>query len=154
MSPEEVQVLLRMIGALDRKPFPEGAEVAWHLVLEHVELDHAIGAVKRHYSASNPRPITPGDVRVTAINERDRAARDARRALPPAPVTCENRAARVAEISTMLAEKFGNLERPAPSRRERPDVDSPIREEVDPEEFERRRAAALKLLESRSFAEV
>lgn len=149
MRMDEATTLLQVISSLDRKPFPDGAEVAWCLVLEQVELADALEAVKRHYSQPQARPATPGDVRALAGHERDRRGREARKALPAAPARCEDRQARVREISAMLAAKLGDLDRP-PSR-PRPDATSPTTD-VDAGEFEQARARALKLLESRSFA--
>lgn len=150
MNSGDVTVILNLVQACDRRPFPAGAEVAWLMVLASVDLADAMDAVRQHYSQQDAKPALPGDIKARCVAKTEADARKAKMAIEAAPVTCtpEVRDAALAQIRA-LGERFGDLDR-APRHR-RPDAGSPTTD-VDAAEFERRRAQALRLLESRSFA--
>jgi hypothetical protein len=80
----QVEELLGVIFAIDRKPFPPGAAGTWFEILQTIGYDDAKQAVHEHYTSTgardhsgNARPVLPVDVRsrATAISEnRFRAA--------------------------------------------------------------------------------
>lgn len=94
MRHDQLEQLLNLIVAYDRKPFPDGATEAWLPLLHQVTYTDAEQAVHRYYGSptarddrGNLRQILPGDVRagaryIRAGRERSLAARTA---LPAAP---------------------------------------------------------------------
>lgn len=150
MNGEQMTVLLEVIAACDRRPHLPGAETAWLMVLGPVDFTDAMDAVRAHYGQQNAKPALPGDIKVRCVAASEARARHAQRAIEAPPVQCdpEHRAAKVAEVTRLLAAKFSNLER-APKQR-RPDTSAPT-SETSPI-TEEARARALRSLASASFA--
>lgn len=95
MRHNQLEQLLTLIVAYDRKPFPDGATEAWLPLLHEVTYADAEQAVHRYYGApsarddrGNLRQILPGDVRAGAryIREaRERSSTAGRRTLTAPP---------------------------------------------------------------------
>lgn len=82
MNLVETEQLLTYIAAMDRIPFPRGAEIAWQELLADVLAEDARQACREHFARSDrTRRLEPGDVRARAIAIRDTRARSQRRAL-------------------------------------------------------------------------
>lgn len=87
-----VQELLTLISELDRSPFPEGAALSWHALLDDIDFADAKQAVLEHYgsygardSSGQVRRIIPADVRTKARGIKEARDRAVRRALPAGP---------------------------------------------------------------------
>lgn len=74
MTPDEVALVLTKASAVDQRTIGEADVLAWHEILERVELADAIEAVKRHYAASRER-IMPADVLKLSRTVRDERSR-------------------------------------------------------------------------------
>lgn len=62
MTPAEVAMVLTKAAAIDQRTIGKADVMAWHEILERVELADALEAVKRHYAEARDR-IMPADVR-------------------------------------------------------------------------------------------
>lgn len=71
MTKTEVATMLAMIAAYDRRTIGETDVEAWHLILEPLNPDDAMQAVKEHYTDSRTW-LMPADIhdRATAITRR------------------------------------------------------------------------------------
>lgn len=140
----EVADLLTVIAALDRRPFPKGAEAAWAPLLERIDYRDAEKAVQQHYAQENAKPITPGDIRGRAAQIKASRHQVERRALPApqGPVcTPEVKQAALAQIRNLTAH-WSDLER---GPRRKVNTETPTSD--DSEITEEARIAALRALE-------
>lgn len=96
MKLSDVRDVLTAISGYDRKPFPDGADVAWLEVLAGIDARDAHRAVVDHYAVRDARPMQPGDVRAGARRLAEMRTR-AQRVLPAAPVQTD-RAAMAREV--------------------------------------------------------
>lgn len=90
MKYNETEELLRIISAIDRRQFPDGAAVAWFEILRETNFDDAKMAVLEYFNGATdtvptllPGRVRSGAQRFRAI--RERASRPAIEAAPPAP---------------------------------------------------------------------
>lgn len=114
MKLTEVRDLLTAISGFDRKPFPEGADVAWHELLAGLDARDAHRAVIEHYGMPDARPIQAGDIRARA---RRLAAARAPRELPAAPVVTSRSEAARARIRELTAAAEADYRRRNPEAR-------------------------------------
>jgi hypothetical protein len=111
MNLVETAELLTYIASMDRIPFPRGAEVAWHDLLEDVLAADAAQAAREHFTRSDrTRRLEPGDVRTRALAIREARLRSERRAIEHRPVVATP-AVRDAALAAMRASARAALER-------------------------------------------
>src|ERR687898_1080146 len=111
MNLAETAQLLTYIASMDRVPFPRGAEVAWHDLLQDVTVADAYQAAREHFARTDrTKRLEPGDVRTRALAIRDSRLRSERRALPHRPVEATP-AVRDAALAQMRAAAADALRR-------------------------------------------
>jgi hypothetical protein len=106
-----VQELLQTITALDRTPFPDGADMQWFQIMDGVDFADARQAIMEHYGSSSARDsrgkvrqILPHDVRSRARALAEHRLRAARRALPRGEGRRLGSTGRPAEGEALLSE--------------------------------------------------
>lgn len=97
MTPAEVAKLLAKCAAYDQRTVGEADVMAWHEILERVEFDHALEAVKRHYSTQRDRAMPADILRISRVVRDERREHSEPLALPSRFETDEERDARMRE---------------------------------------------------------